>query len=283
MRNHLFCGRSRYIDISTTGKVFAAASVLGSLVALLMSGSSALAGTEQSFDVLQIGAHTYQNVTVTTKAKNYIFILHSGGMSNIKVAELSEDIREKLGYPSAEAQKNKTNTASLWAKQAVGRLDSPEVKQLQQKFSQAWQGAAGRTNFNSYVPAITPRVLAIFGAILLGIYLFHCYCCMLICRKTGNEPGVMVWLPVLQLIPMLRAASMSGWWFVGFFIPVINLVGHVLWCVKIVQARRKTTPLLVLLLLPVTSFFAFLYLAFSEATPKRKEQPRVEIMTLETA
>ena len=76
---------------------------------------------------------------------------------------------------------------------------------------------------------------------------------------------------------------MSGWWVVAFFVPVLNLVGHVLWCVKIVQARSKTMPLMILLLLPVTSFFAFLYLAFSDAVPEKKQQRRVEIMTLETA
>ena len=66
-------------------------------------------------------------------------------------------------------------------------------------------------------------ILAVLGVLLL-LYLFHCYCCMLICRKTGKPPGVLVWLPVLQLFPLLRAAGMSAWWFLACFVPVLNLV-----------------------------------------------------------
>jgi len=106
---------------------------------------------------------------------------------------------------------------------------------------------------------------------------------MLICQKTGKEPGPLVWVPLLQSFPLLRAASMSRWWFLPSLIPGLNVIVSVLWCVKIVEARHKTVPLLVLLLLPITSPFAFLYLAFSEAAPEKKSEPRVEIMTLETA
>jgi hypothetical protein len=251
------------------------------LASSLLFGASAYAATEQSFDVLQIGSHSYQNVTVTTKAKNYIFILHSTGMANIKVSELPEEIRQKLGYVIATTPKVQTNLAATWARHAVARIDTPQVKEVQEKISQVWQGAAARGN--QYLPPITPRFIAVAATVALATYLFLCYCCMLICQKTGNEPGLMVWLPVLQVIPMLRAASMSRWWIIGFFVPVVNIIGHVVWCVRIVQARSKTTPLLVLLLLPVTSLFAFLYLAFSETAPRKEDQPRIEIMTLETA
>ena len=68
------------------------------LAVLLMQPAESAAAVEETFDVLQIGTKTYKNVTVTTKAKNYIFILHSAGMTNIKIAELPPDLREKLGY-----------------------------------------------------------------------------------------------------------------------------------------------------------------------------------------
>jgi uncharacterized protein DUF5684 len=253
-------------------------SVLTGLMAL---GSRASAATEQTFDMLQVGTHSYQHVTVTTKAKHYIFILHSGGMANIRVSDLSEDILKTLGY-TLPPSKPQTSPTAAWAKQAVATIDTPQIKQMHEKLSQAWQQAA--TSGNSYLPPVTSGLIAVAVAATVAAYLFLCYCCMLICLKTGHSPGMLVWVPLLQVIPMLRAAKMSRWWFVGLFIPVVNLVGHVLWCVKIVRARRKTTPLLILLLLPVTSLFAFIFLAFSEAAPKKKKQePRVEIMTLETA
>ena len=78
------------------------------------------------------------------------------------------------------------------------------------------------------------------AAALLAIYLFHCLCCSRICKKAGSEPGILVWIPVLQLFPLLRAAGMSGWWFLAFFVPVLNLIAQILWCFKIADARGKT-------------------------------------------
>jgi uncharacterized membrane protein YhaH (DUF805 family) len=107
---------------------------------------------------------------------------------------------------------------------------------------------------------------------------------MLICQKTGNPPGVLVWLPVLQLFPLLRAAGMSGWWFLAYFVPVLNMVAGILWCFTIAKARGKSAWVGLFLLLPVTNLFAFLYLAFSNgATAKEDEEPETRIMTLETA
>ncbi len=82
------------------------------LIALAQPGS-APGAADQTFDVLQIGTRTYTNVTVTTKAKTYVFLLHSSGMANIKVAELPPDVREKLGYVDAEKAKAATNSPSV--------------------------------------------------------------------------------------------------------------------------------------------------------------------------
>ena len=65
------------------------------IVSLLPQTASA---TEETFDTLQVGTHVFTNVTVTTKAKNYIFIHHSTGMENIKVADLPDEIRDQLSY-----------------------------------------------------------------------------------------------------------------------------------------------------------------------------------------
>ena len=51
---------------------------------ILLPGT--VGATEDKLPVLQVGAMMYTNVTVTTKAKNYIFIVHDGGMTSIKGA-----------------------------------------------------------------------------------------------------------------------------------------------------------------------------------------------------
>ena len=247
---------------------------------MLLSGPViAQAALEQNFPMLQIGTTTYRNVTITTKNKNYIFLLHSQGMANIKVADLSPELRNKLGYedPSAHA---KTNNPAAWARQTLTKLDVPQVKQVREEL-------AGVLHSNQIagvrLPALTRNLQIEIAAALLALYLLHCYICLQICRKAGAEPGILIWVPIVQLLPLLKAAGMSPWWFLGFFVPVLNLVAQILWCFKITQARGKTMLVALLLIFPLSSPLAVLYLAFSGSPRERKSAKRIEIMTLEAA
>jgi hypothetical protein len=106
----------------------------------------------------------------------------------------------------------------------------------------------------------------------------------LICRKTGNPPGILVWLPVVQLLPLLRAASMSAWWFLAFCVPVLNIVAQVLWSLNIAKARGKSVWVGVLLILPITNLIALLYLAFSSGSSVEEgEGPGAKVMFLQAA
>jgi uncharacterized membrane protein YhaH (DUF805 family) len=81
---------------------------------------------------------------------------------------------------------------------------------------------------------------------------------------------------------MLRAAGMSRWWFVAYFVPLFNLMPAILWGFKIAKARGKSLWIGVLLLLPVTNLFAFLYLAFSDsASGDGDEGPEPKVMSLQ--
>ena len=133
--------------------------------------------------------------------------------------------------------------------------------------------------------SINPIILAGVAAGLFAIYLFFSYCGSLICQKTGNPPGALIWIPVLQLIPLIRAAGMAPIWFIAWLLPVINIVAQVIWAFKIARARNKGAGVGLLLLFPLTSVFAFMYLAFSGGSGKPKEpKPKApEIMTLEAA
>lgn len=251
------------------------------LAALLMWSIGVARATEDRFAVLQIGTQTYKNVTVTTKAKDYIFILHAAGMTSLKLNQLPPDLQEKLGYAVAKPRTPATNTAAAWAKREIAYVSVPQAKELTKEMEQ-WRG-----KLTSRVSATglggSTLVCVALGVTLL-LYLFHCYCCMLICWKTGKPPGILVWLPVLQLYPMLRAAGMSGWWFLAYFVPVLNLVPLFLWPLKIAKARGKSVWVGVMLLLPVSSLFAFLYLAFSDGlSGEDDEGPEPKVMTLQTA
>jgi len=231
---------------------------------------------EETFPVLKTRTGTYTNVTVTTHADSYIFILHSTGMTSIKIQDLPVDVRRELGYPTPDAPTPAAtdSTASVSARETPGAapaaVASPQaqVKELRARLLRSMAAAK-----------INSEVIMTILVVGLLFFVFHCYCCSLICAKAGSPGGLLVWLPLFQIIALLRAAGMSGLWFFAFFIPVLNVVASILWAINITKARGKELWVALLLILPVTNLFAFLYLAFSSSAPSEdapasKYQPR---------
>lgn len=247
---------------------------------VMLAGLLALAPAQDAdkLDLLETRTGTYTNVTITSKTTDWIFILHDGGMGNVKIADLSTDAQIKLGY--AKPEKPKLSQELAPGMQALAALNLPPMAEVQESWQAEGPRAAltllSNTDLLSTAKALWP-VLGLFAV----IYLFFCYCCLLICRKTHTSPGFLIWVPVLQLLPLLRAAGMSRMWLFAWFVPVLNLVAQIIWCVKIVQARGKGPLLVLWLVLPFTSLFAFLYLAFSSAAPVEIE--REGPLVLETA
>ena len=244
------------------------------LVACFVPFQGMAGSVGDKFDLLQIGTQTYTNVTVTTKAKDYIFLVHDGGMISIKTTELNLGLKKKLGYVPTDTP---TNAATVWAKQELAKINVAPLAQLKQKHERKLPWGL------SMQKLLASKALYFVGATAFVVYLFHCYCCMLICQKTGKPASLLVWLPVVQLFPLLRAAGMSGWWFLAYFVPLVNIVAHVLWCLNIAKARGKTVLVGVLLLLPVTGLFAFLYLAFSGGQPAQEKRQRQRALTFQAA
>src|SRR5579872_3448670 len=150
------------------------------LVTALLMPLTIWAALEQSFDVLQVGTTTYRNVTITTKNKNYIFLMHSQGMASIKVSDLSSDLLAKLGIQDPKAIEVKTNSPTVWAKQTLAKLETPDVKQVQAQLAGIFGSGQALAGFHA--PPITRNELLLACAALCALYLFHCYCCLLICR-----------------------------------------------------------------------------------------------------
>jgi len=247
------------------------------IVCLLFAAVCASAMPDETFDVLHIGTRTFTNVTVTTKTRTQIFIMHSEGMHTIKVADLPPDVLAKLGYSAVPTEKPAKGLAVLGTlqKKTGFKFKFPQFKQFQGQLR-------SRTPVNfAAINWSTNALLTISGIVVL-MYLFFSYCAMLICQKAGAPPGGLIWVPFLQLIPLLKAAQMPLGWIILFLIPGLNIIAHIVWSLKIASARGKTALTGLCLILPVTSFFAFLYLALSNGAVK-KERPTVEIMSLEAA
>jgi hypothetical protein len=217
--------------------------------------------TEETFPTLEVGSHVYTNVTVTTKAKNYIFIYHSTGMANIRLADLPEEVRVELGYVPEQSKKDK---ATAWAKGKMAELQIGNVKaeELRDPKKLHEQTAIVLEKVRSLDHKMCGAILG--GALL--IYFFFCYCCAQICHKAGAQSAVLVWFPVLKVLALLRAARMSPVWFVFYLLVIVApclaplmpppfavglilsylvlnvllFVGAVIWCLKIARARGKS-------------------------------------------
>jgi hypothetical protein len=111
-----------------------------------------------------------------------------------------------------------------------------------------------------------------FGLIALGLifvfalalYVFYCFCLKRICEKCGVNPGVLIWIPIVQLIPMLQIAGMATWMLILFFIPLVNLVVLVMLWAKVCSARGKSPWLVIMMFIPIVNICFIPYLAFSE-------------------
>jgi hypothetical protein len=244
-------------------------------------GEMTLGDKEQKFPVLQTKTGAYTNVTVTKKTKDWIFIMHSAGVCNVKASDLSTEARIALGYevpPSANGVEIKADGDASASAAKLPHVSLEEVK----KFAADWrQNRKEKTaQLRAYIAANSVMVCSILG-IWLAVHIITSALFWMICRKTHISPGPLVWVPVLQLIPLLRAANMSRGWFFAFLIIPFNIIAMIVFSVKIVKSRGKSPWVAFLLIMPPTSAIAFLYLAFSSSAPVQMMSN--EVMALETA
>lgn len=260
--------------------------LLGLLIVLLSCrvmakpGEIIMGAKEQTFPVLETKTGAYTNVTVTKKTKDWVFILHSKGVCNIRATDLSQDARIALGYE--EVPKTPQEQAAAEAKAAAAsklpHIDLSEVKQ----FAADWR--SNRQEKKAQIKAFIAANVAVICALLaiMGVvHIINSVIFWMICRKTHIAPGPLVWVPILQLIPLLRAANMSRVWFFAFLIIPLNFIAMIVFSIKIVKSRGKSPWVAFLLIVPLTSPFALLYLAFSQSAPVEMESN--EILALETA
>ncbi len=244
------------------------------LVSALCFGNLVCA-EEQTLPLLSTKSGTYTNVTVTTKKKDYIFILHAGGMGNIRVSELTDEALVELGY-ATEPKKTSSGSPIVLAKEIL-----PTVEAKLQPIQNTLQTTLGtQLPTRNFSLGSAKAFLAIVAGTIVAIHLFFSYCCHLILIKSKKAPSILCWIPVLQWIPLLRAAEISGWWFLGLLLPVP--IVPIMWAFKIAKVRGMGPLMGVLLILPITGFFAFLYLAFKRESASENPK-RYQSMSLETA
>jgi hypothetical protein len=243
--------------VTSTRKYFATRWLAGlcTLAAALLASAT---DVDVKFDKITAEGETYSNVVVFSKSATHISVSHSRGMANIKANSLDIPTQRKLGFLPAEEP---VTTAKL--PMLGGAADEARLRELQARYQK---------NVEEFIQQLDPNMGYQLLALIGILYLFFCYCCWQICRKTSNRAGLLVWLPGFQMIPLLRAAGMSPWLFLALFLPVVNAIIWIVWCFRICRVRQKSGLIGLLMLLPVTNIPAFVYLALSGYGPEAENE-----------
>jgi len=240
-------------------------SIFIALVAPLVHAADILLPT------LKIGTDVFTNVTVYQMNTTDIFVRHSRGFGNAKINTLDDQTLVSLGLKEEKSQQPAVENPLTSAKAEAA------VEQVKTALSSVNISIPSEEIVREQIARVTgdPRLLyGILGGLAFA-YLLFCLCLRNVCVNAGSKPGLLIWLPVLQLFPLLRAAQMSAWWFLVFCLPVFNFIAHLLWCARITRACGKGFFSALMLFLPVTNILALLYLSFSNGSGSARPAGKV--------
>ena len=116
------------------------------------------------------------------------------------------------------------------------------------------------------------RDLSIFLAEFLGVilflavifYVFAAVCLVKIAEKTKTPDGWWAWVPILNILLLIKIAGKPLWWILLCFIPLVNLIILILVWVGVCEARKKSPALVIGMFIPVVNLAVLAYLAFSD-------------------
>lgn len=112
------------------------------------------------------------------------------------------------------------------------------------------------------MPAIGAGGIVFF----LVLYVLWALCLALIAKKIGRDFGtsfVMALIPIANLVLICQMAGKPVWWFILFFVPIVNIVIAILIWMAICEARGKPGWWgVIMVLIPIVNLVMFLILAF---------------------
>ncbi len=103
-----------------------------------------------------------------------------------------------------------------------------------------------------------------FVALFL-VYAFFAVCLAAVAKKGGeSEKSWWAWVPVLQVLLILRVAKIDWWWIFFFLIPFVNIAIAIYIWVRVAKTLGKHPVWGVLMVVPGLDLFVLAYLAFSK-------------------
>ena len=110
----------------------------------------------------------------------------------------------------------------------------------------------------------SPLAGLVMLVVMLAFYAFFAVCLQKIAEKTGTDPAWWAWVPILQVLLLLKIAGRPMWWIILCFIPLVSIVILIIVMVDVCHKRGKPGWLAVGLIIPLVNFATLGYLAFSD-------------------
>src|SRR6185503_10527517 len=151
-------------------------------VLVLWALNAAAADVEIKLDSITAEGEVYSNVVVFTKSPTHISISYAGGMASLKAKSLDKATQRKLGYLAPE--ESKTSLPPIAG--VAGAVTDPRFLEIRERYQR---------NVEEFIQQLDKKTLYQILTLLGILYLFFCYCCWQICRKTSNRAGLLVWIP----------------------------------------------------------------------------------------
>jgi hypothetical protein len=100
--------------------------------------------------------------------------------------------------------------------------------------------------------------------IFVAIYAYIAVCLQKMAEKTNTGDTWWAWVPILNILLMLKIGRKPLWWIILLLIPLVNIIIGILVWVEICKALNKSPLLVIGLLIPLVNFVVMGYLAFSD-------------------
>ena len=98
----------------------------------------------------------------------------------------------------------------------------------------------------------------------LIVYLWVAFCLQTIAKKTNTLNEWLAWIPIANIYLLCKVAGRSGWWTIGFFVPLLNVILAIIFWWSVAEKRNKPGWLGILMIIPLVNIIVPGILAFSE-------------------
>ncbi|MBC2604538.1 C1 family peptidase [Pelagicoccus albus] len=120
---------------------------------------STLAWSQDRYESLSAAGTDYRQVVVLSVNDSSISIRHSKGLSQVSLADLSQDLQQKYGYDSSKALRREKDLARIRRTQTIEQVQRLEAALLEQKnSSKVEEGAQAAFSKFGSVPLLHPEV-----------------------------------------------------------------------------------------------------------------------------